>query len=249
MTGFEWDRGVDDPGGTGDGKLMGEERRQVLDTVNDQILPPLPVEQPSKDPPGLGERSHSRQASHTSRVVEQSDVTPLLPDIDVDRKLDAPLFRLYNFLQYMSLSHQIHNLFTQATTMMQGRWRGQLQAQMDQDRKVLQAYYWIRQRPVQPSQSNVNRPATDGPRVLIYGGQLKVSIAETDKMSAMDETMLDVVSAGRRPSERLLALGLKIEWTIGEAGIGGKLKDGDVMDVSELQEVSFHTKTTSPSES
>jgi hypothetical protein len=45
---------------------------------------------------------------------------------------------------------------------------------------------------------------------------------------------------GAMPRERVLSLGLVIKWEVGEIGVGGGLKSGDVMNSSELVMVNHY---------
>jgi hypothetical protein len=49
----------------------------------------------------------------------------------------------------------------------------------------------------------------------------------------------DLFTGGNKAAERVVKLGLIVKWEIGEIGIGGGLKHGDMMDVSELIIVSI----------
>ncbi len=43
----------------------------------------------------------------------------------------------------MSLAYQLEVLYSQALTMTQGRWRGQLQVEIDRTKKELRLRYWM----------------------------------------------------------------------------------------------------------
>ncbi|KAF9559893.1 MED14-domain-containing protein [Agrocybe pediades] len=85
--------------------------------------------------------------------------------------IDAPLVRLYNFLQMMSLSYQLEILWYQAERMRSLGWADYLTIQMSQDRKTLRVSYWIRPPPP---------PAPGRPRQKIppIGGTLTIAITQ-----------------------------------------------------------------------
>ncbi|KAI0292502.1 mediator complex subunit MED14-domain-containing protein [Multifurca ochricompacta] len=70
---------------------------------------------------------------------------PKLPE-DV---ADAPLVRIYNFLQMMSMSYQLEVLWYQAERLRSLGWGDFLKVEMARDRKALSVSYWIRQLPAQ----------------------------------------------------------------------------------------------------
>ncbi|KDR75325.1 hypothetical protein GALMADRAFT_249364 [Galerina marginata CBS 339.88] len=87
--------------------------------------------------------------------------------------VDAPLVRLYNFLQMMSLSYQLEILWYQAERMRSLGWADYLTIQMSSDRKSLRASYWIRP-PLPPT-----APGRPRPKIPLLGGTLIMSIVET----------------------------------------------------------------------
>ncbi|KAM6502426.1 Mediator complex subunit MED14 domain containing protein [Amanita muscaria] len=92
---------------------------------------------------------------------------PQLPD----GKIDAPLVRLYNFLQMMSMSYQLEILWYQAERMRSLGWADYLTIRMSPDRKSLVASYWIR--PAPPITARTRH------KIPLLGGTLTVSIVET----------------------------------------------------------------------
>ncbi|KAF8972893.1 mediator complex subunit MED14-domain-containing protein [Flammula alnicola] len=85
--------------------------------------------------------------------------------------VDAPLVRLYNFLQMMSLSYQLEILWYQAERMRSLGWADYLSVQMSSDRKSLKVSYWIRP----PLPQLPGRPRLKLP---LLGGTLTISIVE-----------------------------------------------------------------------
>ncbi|KAK8844610.1 hypothetical protein IAR55_006457 [Kwoniella newhampshirensis] len=243
LTGVEWgwkvkEKGTDDPGGVEiKGKTFeGEERQGILDLANLEVLPPREVV-------GQGH-------SNGDVVVETPGGTAAKAKaLDGDsvkgkQTVDAPLVRLYNLLQHLSLSYQLETLFSQAVTLSQGEWRGQLIVEMDRTAKTLRIKYWIRPRPVQVQQQQqaaVGRKAPPAgsqgaPRAPMFGGVVSISLTETSALQSEADTLLGGLSSGGlTPSERVLNLDLGVNWEIGEVGVGGGLKLGDVMDQGLLR--------------
>ncbi|ORY27374.1 hypothetical protein BCR39DRAFT_589263 [Naematelia encephala] len=240
LTGVEWGwklkkRGTDDPGGTTGKRFEGEQLQGILDVANVDVLPPRPVQTEvnvvvtdtdagGKETPGQG----------TVRTIAERR----------KRLVDAPLVRIYNFLQQLSLSYQLEMLFSEALALSQGRWRGQLLVQMDRDKKELKLKYWIRPRPPpvqQQTQAAVGkRPAppvaSSSSRTPLTGGTLTVSLSEaTEPLSDRGSLTAEISADGRISSERILRLGIVVKWEVGEAGVGGGLKTGDALDSSELK--------------
>jgi len=108
LTGVEWEwriqeTGVGGPGGQGLGRLFGgEERQQILDLANGEVLPRRQVE-------SSGQRAVSKVAG---KAAEQSHHLVNGAGIPVEKvgsaevateeerkKVDAPLVRIYNFLR------------------------------------------------------------------------------------------------------------------------------------------------------
>nr|XP_019048596.1 hypothetical protein I302_02368 [Kwoniella bestiolae CBS 10118]OCF27526.1 hypothetical protein I302_02368 [Kwoniella bestiolae CBS 10118] len=231
LTGVEWrwrnkDRGVNDPGGEeptkGEGKrFTGEERQSILDLANLDILPPREVD--------IQQRNQKKD-----QVVEKEK-----------NVVDAPLVRIYNFLQHLSLSYQLEILFSQAMALSQGKWRNQLRVEIDRENKTLKVKYWIRPRPAiiaqQQQQAAVGkRPAPAASlgtaRTPLVGGILSITLGENGvQPNETDSILGDVSSGGLIPNERVLRLQLGVKWEVGELGIGGGLKVGDVMDGTVLR--------------
>jgi mediator of RNA polymerase II transcription subunit 14 len=120
LTGLEWgwkakEKGVDDPGGEeGTGKrFQGEERQQILDMANIEVLPPRPVSLDMSEETKTGVALVARGAVEGGRVVSRAGTPAEFPasrgrTVDpeelVERKVDAPLVRVYNFLRELSYS-------------------------------------------------------------------------------------------------------------------------------------------------
>jgi len=70
----------------------------------------------------------------------------------------------------------------------------------------------------------------------MLGATITISIAElSSARTGIEEIQKAIAECDIIPSERLLRLGLKVKWEIGEAGIGGGWKAGDVRDETTLR--------------
>lgn len=132
LTGVEWAWQVDGAR-TGPKTFTPEERQQILDLCNLEILVP----------------------KEAGDVKEGMDVEGDAAGTSEQEKVDSPLVRVYNFLrecipsrvpltsEHLSLAYQLEVLYSQALTMAQGRWRGQLQVEIDRGKKELRLRYWM----------------------------------------------------------------------------------------------------------
>lgn len=199
LTGVEWEW-------TAKGQKKGfapDERQQILDMVNKDILEPRPI------PEGK------------------------------EGAVDAPLVRVTNFLQHLSLSYQLELLYSQALVLAQQAYRNQLIVEIDRAKKELTLKYWVRPRPAAPQK----RPA--GASTPIVGGVITFAITESKAPLSDAERLLREVSAGTDvPADRTVGLELSLKWTVGDAGTGGGLKAGNQMDGSLLRIVSLHSLGT-----
>ncbi|KAI6103423.1 mediator complex subunit MED14-domain-containing protein [Pisolithus sp. B1] len=90
--------------------------------------------------------------------------------------IDAPLVRLYNFLQIMSLSYQLEILWYQAQRMRSLGWADYLKVEMLNNHKTLFVSYWLRPAPQNvPGWSQVRSRMGLPP----HGGTLTISIVES----------------------------------------------------------------------
>lgn len=79
-------------------------------------------------------------------------------------------------------------------------------------------------------------PQSTGLRTPMLGATITISIGELQTAATgMDEIQKAIAECDNTPSERLLRLGLKVKWEIGEAGVGGGWKAGEIRDESSLQ--------------
>lgn len=78
------------------------------------------------------------------------------------------------------------------------------------------------------------------PRPPAYGATLTISLAELNDPEDEADILRREISACDGPiTERVLRLGLKVQWEIGEGGQGGGWKAGEKMDTSSLRLVSL----------
>lgn len=135
---------------------------------------------------------------------------PQLPEGTVD----APLVRLFNFLQMMSMSYQLEILCYQAQRMRSLGWAEFLKVEMRDGRKTLAVSYWMR-----PPQSGVPVLAPNRLKLPPHGGTLTISIVEkVDKKAA------------RSPIARMLA------------ELQRKSKLGDMCPSDNVESLQFDTK-------
>ncbi|KAF7315273.1 Mediator of RNA polymerase II transcription subunit 14 [Mycena indigotica] len=139
--------------------------------------------------------------------------------------VDAPLVRVFNFLQMMSLSYQLEILWYQAERMRSLGWGEFLTVSMSDDRKSLSVSYWIR--PV-PAASN-SRPRTKIPPI---GGTLTISITEIKPSrsqgparSPTAEVLCQLQQQSKigslRPSDEVESLHFHVRWepALGALGV------------------------------
>lgn len=135
---------------------------------------------------------------------------PQLPEGTVD----APLVRLFNFLQMMSMSYQLEILCYQAQRMRSLGWADFLKVEMRDGRRTLAVSYWMR-----PPQPGVPVLAPNRLKLPSHGGTLTISIVEkVDKKSV------------RSPIARMLA------------ELQQKSKLGDMRPSDDVENLQFDAK-------
>lgn len=108
LTGLEWgwrvkEKGVDDPGGSEGGKVFqGDERQQILDMANEEVLVPRHVQESEAKNAEKGSGTMERNPS----TAESVDAVTRPDSLD-GKKVDAPLVRIYNFLRTVQPSSPI----------------------------------------------------------------------------------------------------------------------------------------------
>ncbi|CAA7259201.1 unnamed protein product [Cyclocybe aegerita] len=179
-------------------------KHHIADEANNQLaryLPPLPDQQQI---PGAQPR-------------------PQLPEGVVD----APLIRVYNFLQMMSLSYQLEILWYQAERMRSLGWADYMSVQMSPDRKTMRATYWLR--PPYP-----NRPRNQVP---LFGGTLSIAIVETrapmqtgrgpartSRQRVIARLQQKSKTGSRRPSDEVEGLKFVVQWEPAQGALGAFIR-------------------------
>ncbi|EIN12028.1 MED14-domain-containing protein [Punctularia strigosozonata HHB-11173 SS5] len=137
--------------------------------------------------------------------------TPELPPGTVD----APLVRLFNFLQMMSMSYQLEILWFQAERIRALGWAEFLKVDMNHDRKGFKASYWIRKSPqVPPGRAARNK-------LPLLGGTLSIDIVETTategarwspEVRVLNELAETSKLGGLHPSDQVENLQFRVMW-------------------------------------
>ncbi|KAF8995450.1 mediator complex subunit MED14-domain-containing protein [Cyathus striatus] len=156
-------------------------------------------------------------------TVSEHQLRPKLPNGVVD----APLVRLYNFLQMMSLSYQLEILWYQAERLRSLGWADYLRVQMSDDRKSMTVTYWIRG----PLPSSA--PGRQQPKLSLFGGTLTISIVETHspplcgggpertpKARVIDRLRQKSKLGNSKPSDEVEGLKFSIHWELAKFAFG-----------------------------
>ncbi|KAI0768733.1 MED14-domain-containing protein [Trametes elegans] len=109
--------------------------------------------------------------------------------------VDAPLVRVFNFLQMMSLSYQLEILWYQAERMRSLGWADFLTVEMTKNRQTLVVSYWVRRPP--PVAPGSQSSARNRNRLPLLGGKLSVAIVQVKEKVGR--------KAMRSPKARVLA--------------------------------------------
>ncbi|RDB24861.1 Mediator of RNA polymerase II transcription subunit 14 [Hypsizygus marmoreus] len=135
---------------------------------------------------------------------------------------DAPLVRVYNFLQMMSLSYQLEILWYQAARMRSLGWADYLTVQMSPDRKMMTVSYWIRSAPPQlQGRSRLKLPS--------LGGTVTISIVETSgpartpKSRAFARIQHKSKFGNATPSDEVEGLRFQTRWEPAKGALGVNL--------------------------
>ncbi|KAH9170124.1 MED14-domain-containing protein [Lactarius sanguifluus] len=141
---------------------------------------------------------------------------PRLPE-DV---ADAPLVRIYNFLQMMSMSYQLEILWYQAERLRSLGWGDFLKVEMSRDRKALSISYWIRQPPPRPP------PPAARFQLPLLGGTLKIELRTTTnpirgpRARVLAELQDRAKLNGRRPSDTVEGTRWSVVWEPAPQALG-----------------------------
>ncbi|KIJ59729.1 hypothetical protein HYDPIDRAFT_118235 [Hydnomerulius pinastri MD-312] len=185
-------------------------KRHVADEADARMAYYLSLPEPAEVPPG-------------TEVPER----PKLPEGTVD----APLVRLYNFLQMMSMSYQLQILWYQAMRMCSLGWGQYLKVEMLNGNRTLTVSYWTR-----PNPPNVPRPqAPNRIKLPPHGGTLIISIVENSATQQagggparspvarmLAELQKKAKLGGARPSDEVEGLKFDVKWepVKGTLGVG-----------------------------
>ncbi|KAF8621558.1 hypothetical protein AX15_007725 [Amanita polypyramis BW_CC] len=159
--------------------------------------------------------------------VVELPAKPQLPD----GVADAPLVRLYNFMQMMSLSYQLEILWYQGERMRSLGWADYLSVRMSPDRKTLIASYWTRPPPSITIRVRNKLPLQGGTlticiaeaRDLVQGGPLRSPkarvIAKLERASKL---------GNMRPSDEVEGLKFDVRWEPAQGALGVQLPTGSL---------------------
>jgi mediator of RNA polymerase II transcription subunit 14 len=130
--------------------------------------------------------------------------------------VDAPLVRVFNFLQIMSLSYQLEVLWYQAEQMRSLGWADHLKVEMTNNRKTLTVWYWL-----QTTSDNKPQPQSRD-KLPPDGGRLTISIAEVSKSgikstkSPRSRFLFELQHKAKikddKPSDRVEELRFDVRW-------------------------------------
>ncbi|KAI0745059.1 MED14-domain-containing protein [Earliella scabrosa] len=143
-------------------------KRNITDEADARLAFYLPPDEPP--PPGA-----------------EAPPRPQLPDGVVD----APLVRVFNFLQMMSLAYQLEILWLQAERMRSLGWAEYLTVEMTKSRQSMVVHYWVRKPPQRRRAPSQQRP------LPLLGGKLTISIVQVKEQTGRN--------AMRSPRARVLA--------------------------------------------
>ncbi|KAK7045730.1 mediator complex subunit [Paramarasmius palmivorus] len=128
---------------------------------------------------------------------------------------DAPLIRLFNFLQMMALSYQLEILWYQAERMRSLGWGEYLNVNMSPNRKVLTVSYWVRRPPPQA-------PQRHQAKLPLLGGTVTISIVEcptlfrsgkrSSRALALAELQQKSKLGTMKPSDDVEGLKFEVHW-------------------------------------
>ncbi|KAH7925939.1 MED14-domain-containing protein [Leucogyrophana mollusca] len=196
----------------------------------------------------MADEADSRMAFYLPLPEESDPVvgpdTPPRPQL-LPGTVDAPLIRLFNFLQIMSLSYQLEILWYQAQRMRSLGWSDFLRTEMTNGRKTLAVSYWIRQPP--PSIPGRPQPITR-PKLPLHGGTLTISIVEnratqqagggparSPKVRMLAELQQKAKLGDAKPSDEVEGLKFRVRWEPTKNALGVPIDQDDAVSaVGEL---------------
>ncbi|KAH7889201.1 mediator complex subunit MED14-domain-containing protein [Phlebopus sp. FC_14] len=194
-------------------------KRHIADEADARMAYYLPLPDAAEVPPG-------------TELPER----PKLPEGTVD----APLVRLFNFLQMMSLSYQLEILWYHVARMRSLGWAEYLKVDMLNGRKTLSVSYWIRQPPP-------NIPGRPQPLSRIklppHGGTLTISIVENratqqagggparSPVARMLAALQQKTKLGdARPSDEVEGLKFEVRWEPMKGALGVAIDQEETME-------------------
>ncbi|KZT04699.1 MED14-domain-containing protein [Laetiporus sulphureus 93-53] len=151
------------------------------------------------------------------------DQPPLPPGVEIPPRpqlpegiTDAPLVRVYNMLQMMSLSYQLEILWFQAERLRSLGWADFLTVEMTNSRQTMVVSYWIRKPP-----SKI--PGRQPPPIPLLGGRLTISIVRVpaaknnkDNRSPKARVLAELQEKAKldvkRPSDEVEPLQFEVKW-------------------------------------
>ncbi|KAF9070889.1 mediator complex subunit MED14-domain-containing protein [Rhodocollybia butyracea] len=133
---------------------------------------------------------------------------PKLPE-DV---VDAPLIRLYNFLQMMSMSYQLEALWFQASRMRSLGWAEFLNVSITPNRKILTVSYWIRKPPTNRQLQKFNIPLSGGTVTISMSEGSPMIGTRSSRTKALAELQYASKLGHRRASDVVESLKFEVRW-------------------------------------
>ncbi|KAI0316938.1 mediator complex subunit MED14-domain-containing protein [Amylostereum chailletii] len=140
--------------------------------------------------------------------------------------VDAPLVRLFNFLQMMSMTYQLEILWYQAERLRSLGWADYLSVVMAPGRRSFTISYWIR-KPPPPPQPRLRLPP--------LGGTLTLSLVDspTPRRAPASRVLADLQAraklAGRRASDDVESVRWEVKWAPVPGALGVKLFPEDAV--------------------
>ncbi|EMD37772.1 hypothetical protein CERSUDRAFT_73593 [Gelatoporia subvermispora B] len=198
-------------------------KRHILDEGDARLAFYLPLPADQQPPPGV-----------------ELPPRPQLPD----GFADAPLVRLYNFLQMMSLSYQLEIMWFQGERLRSLGWADYLTIGMTNNRQTLTVSYWIRR---SPSETAGRPQPPNRAKLPLLGGTLTISIVPVQpkpgsksSRSPKDRILAELQQRAKldiaRPSDEVESFKLDVKWQpeIGALGVGIPPEDACLSE-AELQ--------------
>lgn len=163
------------------------------------------------------------------------------PDVEIPPRphlpqgvMDAPLVRVFNFLQMMSLSYQLEILWYQTERLRSLGWADFLSVMMTNNRQTLTISYWVRHPPAIV-------PGRPPPRSKLppLGGKLTISIVRVEpspknkaNRSPKDRVLAELQEKsklqGARPSDEAEPLRFEVKWEPQKEALGVDVPPQDI---------------------